>query len=331
MGLSAVYEAVTHLQGDVELRPRSPAGSSILISVPLSISTHRLLLVSCRGQTLALPFYGIDALHSLPVHAIEAIEGVPMVSLGGQLMPLVSLAGLLDDSQAEFGVESETLSLAVLHSGSKRVAVAVDAFISERNALIKNLGPPANADSTFMGGTLLEDGSVSLVVNPANLIERFRPSKKTAIRAALRSIDEGRPSTVLVVDDSFTTRTLETSILETNGFRVRVAVDGVDALEQLRSETADLVITDIQMPKLDGFGLLEEIKRDPRLARIPVIIVSSVDGIGRSGARTQPGRRRVYRQAPLRPSGTIENRPPDSLAAAGLHSHYRQPPRAVTP
>ena len=85
------------------------------------------------------------------------------------------------------------------------------------------------------------------------------------------------PPTILVVDDSFTTRTLETSILETHGYRVRVAVDGVEALAQLRSEKIDLVITDIQMPRLDGFGLLAEMKKDQRLNRVPVIVDSSID------------------------------------------------------
>jgi two-component system chemotaxis sensor kinase CheA len=85
-----------------------------------------------------------------------------------------------------------------------------------------------------------------------------------------------RPPTVLVVDDSLTTRTLERSILEVHGYTVRVAVDGVEALAQLRADPVDLVITDIQMPRLDGFGLLAEMKKDPRLARLPVIVVSSL-------------------------------------------------------
>ncbi|HEX3726522.1 MAG TPA: response regulator, partial [Pirellulales bacterium] len=277
MGLSAVYEAVMHLQGQVELLPRSAGGTTLLISVPLSISTHRLLLVSCLGQVIAIPFFGIEALDQVNLRAVESVEGIPMVSLSGELVPLASLANLLDGTQADIAASSEMLPIVVMRCGARRVAISVDEFVAERNALIKNLGPPAGIQGVFMGGILLEDGSVSPVVHPADLVERFKPLKRAAGGAPSRSADENRTATILVVDDSFTTRTLETGILETSRYQVRVAVDGIDALEQLRSEKIDLVISDIQMPRLDGLGLLEEIKRDPRLARIPVIIVSSLD------------------------------------------------------
>jgi two-component system chemotaxis sensor kinase CheA len=117
---------------------------------------------------------------------------------------------------------------------------------------------------------------VALALNPAELVERFKPSSGVAIQSTPRQ-EQRRVPTILVVDDSFTTRTLETSILETNGYRVHVAMDGLEALTVLRSEKIDLVVSDIQMPRLDGFGLLEEMKRDPRLARIPVVIVSSME------------------------------------------------------
>jgi len=143
--------------------------------------------------------------------------------------------------------------------------------------LIKSLGPPAGRLSTYLGGILLEDGSVSPVLNPAELVEQFGRLKKAANFNADKLSVQRQVPTILVVDDSFTTRTLETSILETNGYRVRVAVDGVEALALLRSDPCNLAITDIQMPRLDGFGLIEEMKRDQRLARIPVIVVTSVD------------------------------------------------------
>ncbi len=278
MGLSAVHEAVSRLQGAVELRPREEVGTSIVMAVPLSISTHRLLLVVCRDQTLAIPFDSIEALHHLKIQDVESVEGIPMVLLGGQFTPLVRMDNLLDGTPFSGGLDADTLSIVVLRSRTKRVAVAVDSFVDECNALITNLGPPANALSTCLGGILLEDGSVSPVLNPTELVERFKASKKAPTFIAENSTDKRLQPTILVVDDSFTTRTLETSILETNGYQVRVAVDGIEALEKLRSDKIDLVISDIQMPRLDGFGLLEAIKRDQQLSRIPVIIVSSVDG-----------------------------------------------------
>lgn len=278
MGLSAVHEAVLRLHGEVELRPRKEAGTTLVMAVPLSISTHRLLLVAWQGQTLAIPFDSIEALHHVDIQDVESVEGVPLVSLGGQLTPLVSMAHLLDETRANGGVEAEKLSLVVLRSGPKRVAVVVDSFKDERNAIITSLGAPADGLATCTGGILLEDGSVSPVLNAAELVERFKVTRKPTAFVADKSADDQSQRTILVVDDSFTTRTLETSILETSGYQVRVAVDGVEALEKLRSEKIDLVISDIQMPRLDGFALLEAIKRDEPLSRIPIIIVSSVDG-----------------------------------------------------
>jgi len=277
IGLSVAHETVARLQGDVELRQRTGSGTVISLSVPLAIATHRLLLVSCLGQTFAIPLYGIESLHRIQVKDLESVEGKPMVVLEGQLTSLTTLSQLLDIGNSDPGFGSDTLSLVVLRSGRKRLAVVVDALLGERDALIKNLGAPTASLKQFSGGVLLEDGSVALVLNPTEAVQAFRPNRGTGAALRAKTADEEQPATILVVDDSFTTRTLETSILETHGYQVRVAVDGLEALTQLRSEKIDLVITDIQMPRLDGFGLLEEIKKDPRLAHIPVIIVSSVD------------------------------------------------------
>ncbi|MEX0713445.1 MAG: Hpt domain-containing protein [Pirellulales bacterium] len=277
MGLSVVHEAVARLQGDVELRPREGCGTSLWLSVPLAMSTHRLLLVSCHGQTFAIPLYGIESLHRIKTKDLETVEGKPMVTLEGQLTSVALLAQLLGIETSDGGLDPDVLSLVVLRAGRKRLAVAVDALLAERDALIKKLGAPAESLNKFGGGMLLEDGTVALVLNPAEVIQAFRSSRQTPGFRLATADDDRQPPTILVVDDSFTTRTLETSILETHGYRVRVAVDGLEALVQLRSEKIDLVITDIQMPRLDGFGLLEEIKKDERLAHLPVIVVSSVD------------------------------------------------------
>jgi len=276
MGLSIVYDTVTRLQGEVEILPLATGGTLLRIAAPLSISTHRLLLVQAEGQTFALPTYGIEGLHRVQVQDLESVEGRPMLLIAGQLTPLASLSQLLHGA-ADARIAADLLFLVVLRSGAKRLAVAVDALLDERNSLIKPLGAPADKLPLYLGGILLEDGAVCLTLNPAELVERFQPSAHAIAFQVGQPAEAWRPPTILVVDDSFTTRTLETSILETNGYTVRVAVDGLEALDLLRMEKFDLVITDVQMPRLDGFGLLEAMKREPRLARIPVIVVSSID------------------------------------------------------
>jgi two-component system chemotaxis sensor kinase CheA len=277
MGLSVLYEAVARLQGEVQIQPKVTPGSCFVLTVPLSISTHRMLLVACGGQTFSIPLHGIQRLLRINVAEVETVEGKPIVNFQGELVPLVGLAHLLGISESEFNVEGGVLQVVVLQSATRRVALAVDAFLAERDSLIQELDGPAAALHQFAGGILLEDGSVALVLNPAKLIEKMKTLHRPLAIKTVAAREEEKPPTVLVVDDSFTTRTLEKSILEAHGYRVRIAVDGIEALSQLRAEDIDLVIADIQMPRLDGFGLLEEIKKDKRLSALPVILVTSMD------------------------------------------------------
>jgi len=280
MGLSVVYEAVSRLQGEVRVAQKSGPGSCMIISVPLSISTHRLLLVSSHGQTFAIPSSGIQRLIRVKLKDVETVEGKPIIVWEGQATPLASLTQLLGLSgEAGFTVEGEVLSVMILKVGKRRLAVAVDAFVAEREAMIKNLDTLVSNISILAGGIVLEDGSVSLVLNTGELIDSFKPIYAPPTSRGGETTVEKKVSTVLVVDDSFTARTLEKSILEVHGYNVVVAIDGVEGLSKLRSEEIDLVISDIQMPRMDGLALLQEMKQDERFARLPIILVTSMNHI----------------------------------------------------
>ncbi len=279
MGLSVVQEAVTRLQGEVNLSRNEFGGTRVGIVVPLSVSAQRLLLVTTRGQTLAIAVHSVERLCRIKPHEIEMVSGQPVLILENEPIPLRTLAQLLGLEGEE--TARDLLSVVVVRSGPRRLAVIVESLLGERDALLKDLGPPANRGERWAGAILLEDASVCLVLNAAALFRDERTERGTgAVRfaapPALKSAEKKTP-TILVVDDSLTTRTLEKSILEAHGYRVRLALDGLEALTQLRSDLPDLVITDIQMPRLDGFGLLEQMKKDPRLARLPVIVVTSLE------------------------------------------------------
>jgi two-component system chemotaxis sensor kinase CheA len=288
MGLSVVHEAVRRLQGDVDLRPADGGGTSIRISVPLSMSTHKLLLVSCGSRPFAVPMHAIERLYRTKLSSVETVEGKPVIVLDGQPVPLFSLLHLLSMKEAPVASQSATsrtaatgrtdaLQVMILRSGGKRAAVTVDSFLREIDAIILDTGPASALDGKVSGGILLEDGSIAFVLN---IMELMETPVHREIGSLLPPPEPARKRTnisILVVDDSLTTRTLEKSILEAHGYRVRVAVDGMDALEKLRTQKADLVIADIQMPRLDGFGLLQALKQDPGLAHIPVIMVTSIE------------------------------------------------------
>jgi two-component system chemotaxis sensor kinase CheA len=275
MGLSVVYEAVRRLHGDVDLRPADGCGTSIHFSVPLSIATHRLLLASCGGQIFAVPIHEIERLHRIRFNSIQTVEGKPVIVLDGQMTPLFSMHQLLNLENSSGSTQPDVLGVMVLRG--RKAAVAVDAFLRESDAVIQDLGPAAPRDGKVSGGILLEDGAVAFVLNLTELFDSSVHRELPSFSMPHEPAPEQAILSILVVDDSMTTRMLEKSILEAHGYRVRVAVDGLEALALLRAEKADLVIADIQMPRLDGFGLLEALKKDRNLNQIPVIVVTSLD------------------------------------------------------
>ncbi|HVV47682.1 MAG TPA: response regulator, partial [Bryobacteraceae bacterium] len=275
MGLSVVYETVHRLQGDVEIGAAEGGGMQIRISVPLSIASHRLLVAAAGTDRFAIPIRAIERLYRIRPENIELIEGRPAIVLDKQPVPLVSLHHLVG-TEAAPGGRAEALQVMVLRAAGKRAAVSVDSFLQEMDAIVLDPGPAAPRDGKVSGGILLDDGSIAFVLDVRKLLETPVPRELQPIPLPAPEREKQRAS-ILVVDDSLTTRTLEKSILEAYGYRVRIAVDGLDAIEKLRAEKADLVISDVQMPRLDGFGLLEVLKRDPAFGSIPVILVTSLD------------------------------------------------------
>jgi two-component system chemotaxis sensor kinase CheA len=170
----------------------------------------------------------------------------------------------------------------VLTSGQRQVAFAVDELTGEQEVVIKGLGKQLSRVGGVAGATVMGDGSVVLILNAADLI-KLALRESAAHRAVFAPQGEaGGPAAparrrILIVDDSITTRTLEKNILEAAGYTVCLAIDGQEALDALVAEPPDLVISDIAMPRLDGFGLTRRIKGDARTADLPVILVTSLD------------------------------------------------------
>ncbi len=277
MGLSVVYETVHRLQGDVVLRPKESAGASFLLSVPLSVSTSHLLVLRAAGQTFGIPTHGIERLYRIPLESLETLQAKPVVMLEGHPVPLHGLAHLLQIGEAAPVLPGDMLPVMVLKSADRRFAVWVDEFLTERDALIQELGMACPTTGNISGGALPRAGTVFIVLNPAGLVGSCSRSTGAPVPRRSTPLAQEIAPGILVVDDSITSRSLEKSILEAHGYRVRTAVDGLEALESLHLEKADLIITDIQMPRMDGFALVEAVKADNGLKGIPVIMVSSLE------------------------------------------------------
>jgi len=285
MGLSVVAEAVRKLQGSVLLRPRYPHGTEVLLNVPFTAARQPLLLLEAEGRMFGLPAHAVGRLLRLRTESLESVEGRPAarIEIGGQdvVVPVVALAALTGSPNAPLPTEAGHVKAVLIRHGSRTCAFAVNAFHDVRTMLVSD-SEAIGLNDLVSGTVLLDDEMPALVLSPDRLIEHWIRNESRLASGGLgltewAKEEQRQARTILVVDDSITTRTLEKSILEAQGYEVVLSVDGIDALHVLRSGEAmiDLVIADVEMPRMDGFGLLQAIKNDPRLSALPVILMTS--------------------------------------------------------
>lgn len=278
MGLSVVKQTAEALRGDASVRARPGGGTVVTLSMPLSISTQHMLLVSERGRTFALATSQIESVRRTPVSDIARINGRECVVVSSEPLPLVKLSDALRLEAEENAAESTSgaLQVVILAVEGERAAVAVDRILDDREVTVKESGLASGEAGFSAGAVALEDGSVAVVLSASAVLDTFLQGD-LASSNFITAAAQVRTYRILVVDDSITTRSVERSILEAHGYGVELAVDGVEALEKIRSRRPDLVISDVSMPRMDGFELLERLKSDKETTGVPVILVTSLE------------------------------------------------------
>lgn len=278
IGLSVVATTVARLQGEFSIQPGPAGGAIVTMSMPISISSRRLVVVQCDGQSLCIPAHGVARLHRLPRDRVETIDGRPVARIDDgtllRLVPLAALTGIDTTAALLASPDSAHLLVVALRHAGARIGAVVDSLTAVHDGVVRELQVAAGIRGPVSGAVVAADGTVLPVLDVPTLVAAARTAGTIPLVGAAKP-ERPRPRSILVVDDSITTRTLEKSILEASGYEVRLSVDGLEALEELRARPADLVISDIEMPRLDGFGLLQALKRDRALATIPVILVTS--------------------------------------------------------
>ncbi len=268
VGFDAVKAQVEMFRGSVEARSTPGRGTEIVLRLPLALALVDVLLVTRAGTVYGIPLGVVDE-----VVACEdplSLVGRPALELGGQAVPLVDLADLVSADSAALPARAPAVAVS---NGGRKVAVGCDELLGEAEVLVGSMSPLLDGVRGYLGTTILGDGTVALLIDPS-LLTRDHPTGGRAKRPDASPPQAETPN-VLVVEDSFTVRELQRSILEAAGYRVETARDGREALERVAEDRIDLVLTDIEMPELDGLGLTRAIRADAGHSSLPVIIVTS--------------------------------------------------------
>lgn len=277
VGMDVVHAAVQRQHGTVRAESTPGAGFRTLITLPVTQSIMRTLVVEIGGEAYAMPITRVERVLRLQRSDARTLSGREYVELDGAHLGLVAASQVLELDDAA-GTSDDTLSVIVLGNGDERYGLVVDAILGEQSLTVQPLEPVFGKLRDIAAGALLEDGAPVLIVDvPDLLVSIGRLLDGGASLQPARAVEAGMVRRVLVVDDSLTVREMQRKLLTGHGYRVDVALDGIDGWNSLRAGEYDLVITDIDMPRLDGIGLLERIRHDPRLQRLPVMIVSYKD------------------------------------------------------
>lgn len=280
VGLDVVRQNIEELHGILQVDFIPGQGTRFTMTLPLTLASSRGLLVTAGGQTFAMPLSTVERMLVVPKETVASIEGRAAITYAGKPVMLAWLEDLLELPTS--GKDTDTITIVIVAVAEKQLGIVVDELRGEQEIVVKSLGKQLLKVGGIAGATLLGSGEVLLVLHTADLVKlaaraHIHTERRRQPEAALVA-EQPTQKTILVVDDSITTRTLEKNILEAAGYKVRLATNGQEALGMLVSDgVPNLIVTDINMPYLDGFEMTNRVKQDMRYRRVPVILVTSLD------------------------------------------------------
>jgi len=280
LGLAIVREKVEALGGTASIDSSPGKGSTLRILLPVTLATFRGILVHAGGHAFLLPIMKVERALRVKREEIRTAENRETVTYDREALSLVRLRDVLELPQGRGGDGASPFTkVVILSHGGNRIAFAVDEIGGEQEVLLKGFGKPLLRVRNVAGATILGGGNVVPVLHVADLM---KSATRVAGRAGESLAGSGEGETaerkaILVVEDSITSRTLLKNILEAAQYRVTTAVDGVEAMTQLKTESVDLVVSDVEMPRMDGFALTAKIREDRKLSNLPVVLVTALE------------------------------------------------------
>ena len=242
----------------------------------LRLSTFRGVLVRVDERSFLIPTAGLDRTLRVKRDEVKTVENRETITLDRRTIPFVLLGDVLEFPRKTGNAAPEFVHIVVLGTGGRRVAFGVDEVLNEQDVLVKDLGRQLVRVRNVAAATVLGTGRVVPILNVSDLMKSAVRVSSAARMAPVAQQPEERKS-VLIVEDSITSRTLLKNILETSGYEVQTAVDGADAFTALKTGEFDLVVSDVDMPRMNGFELTAKVRADKKLSEMPVILVTSLE------------------------------------------------------
>lgn len=289
VGMDVVRSEISALGGRIDVSSKSGQGTRFVIHLPLTLAVTQILMVRAGGAIYAIPSAMVEQVRQVKSADMDALHRDLQVEWQGNAYPFYFLPHMLGDIDVILQNQPRNPVL-LLRSGDQRIALHVDELLGNHEVMVKNIGPQLARLSGIAGATVMGDGRVVLILNPVQLAQRsgiaskvtiFMPETGTTISSGIKPAKESGVKSqstqplIMVVDDSLTVRKITSRMLLRAGYQVVTATDGVDALEKLEECTPNVMLLDIEMPRMDGFALARQLRRDPRTHDLPIIMITS--------------------------------------------------------
>ena len=279
VGMDVVNSEIKQIGGSMEIESEEGKGSQFIIRIPFSLAVMQAIGVSVAGRTYQVPLNSVAGVARMTPseYAALAASESPAYEFAGQEYPLLDLEPLLGAPVEP--LDSDNVSLLMISTGDTTAAFRVQDLQGHQEVVIKPVGPQISSIPGVLGGTIAADGQVMLILDMGPLIRRgLELSAQPVVEQLDTPKQESRQPVVMVIDDSITMRKVTSRVLENHSLEVMTAQDGVDAIEKMHDRVPDLMLLDIEMPRMDGYELLQHVRADARLRHVPVVMITSRAG-----------------------------------------------------
>lgn len=275
LGMAITQETIEQVGGTIQVKTEKGKSTTFTIQLPLSIVTYRGVIIELADRQFIVPTQKVHSVNKVSNSEIETVGNKATISVNGEIIPLMNLSEILELHSPQ--ISSENIQIIIFDIKDKRIGFSIDKVIGEQEVLVKKFNKQLTRVRNISGACILGSGQIVPILNISDLYKSASNTAASIPSTQSKTESESdRQKSILIVEDSITSRTLIKNILETSGYKVTAAVDGIDGFTKLKEGVFDAVVTDVEMPRMNGFKLTEKIRSEKKSANLPVILITSL-------------------------------------------------------